>query len=87
MDRSVTRLLGWAATLQNFSVTALLAWILAITLATQGIPSGHLHFADQSPAISVSRDLGFVGIPTVVIQPSQLVSIAGSAAVLPQNRP
>lgn len=87
MDRNLTRLLGWAATLQNFGVTALVAWILAVLTATQALPGEQLHFSDQSPGIALSQDVGFVGIPTVMAQPDRAVSMAGSAAVLPQNRP
>jgi hypothetical protein len=87
MDKSLTRLLGWAATLQNFGVTALVAWVLAILTATQGLPTEHLQFSPQSSVISLSQGLGYVGMPTVAALPNPLPSMAGSAAVLPQNRP
>jgi hypothetical protein len=87
MDRNLTRLLGWAATLQDFGVTALVAWILTILTATQAFPSEQLYFGDGSPGITPSHHLGFVGIPTIMVQPDQAVSIAGSASVLPQDPP
>jgi hypothetical protein len=87
MDKNLTRLLGWAATVQNFGVTALVAWILAILMATQGFPDEHLHFGDRLPVVTLSPNLGYVGVPTVAAVPTPLSSMAGSAAVLPQNLP
>jgi hypothetical protein len=87
MDTNFTRLLGWAATLQNFGVTALVAWVLAILTATQGLPTERRHLSPQSAVISLSQGLGYVGMPTVAALPNPLPSIAGSAAVLPPNRP
>jgi hypothetical protein len=86
MDKNLTRLMGWAATLQNFGVTAVVAFVLAIAMATQGYPTEHRHFGDQS-LITLSHGLGYVGMPTVAVLPNQVISIASSAAVLPQNRP
>jgi hypothetical protein len=87
MDKNLTRLLGWAVTLQNFSVTAVVAFVLAIAMAVQGFPTEHLHFGDRSPVITLSPGLGYVGMPTVALLPNQVVPMASSAAVLPQNRP
>lgn len=87
MDKNFTRLLGWAATLQNFGVTALVAWVLAILTATQGVPTERLHLSPRSSVVSLSEGLGYVGIPTIAALPNPLPSMAGSAAVLPQNRP
>ena len=87
MDQNLTRLLGWAATLQNFGVTALVAWVLAILTATQAFPTEHSHFSPQSGVIALSPGLGYVGMPTVAVLPNPLPSMAGSATVLPQNRP
>lgn len=87
MDKNFTRLLGWAATLQNFGVTALVAWVLAILTATQGFPTERLHFSPRSSIVSLSQGLGYVGVPTIAALPNPLPSVAGSAAVLPQNRP
>lgn len=86
MDKNLTRLLGWAATLQNFGVTALVAWVLAILTATQGFPAEPPHFSPQSPVIALSQGLGYVSMPTVAALPNPLPSMAGSAAVLPRNR-
>ena len=86
MDKNLTRLLGWAATLQNFGVTALVAWVLAILTATQGFPTGLPHFSPQAPVIALSQGLGYVSMPTVAVPPTPLPSMAGSAAVLPHNR-
>lgn len=86
MDKNLTRLLGWAATLQNFGVTALVAWVLAILTATQGFPTEPPHFSPQSPVIALSQGLGYVSMPTVAVLPNPLPSMAGSAAVLPHNR-
>jgi hypothetical protein len=85
MDRDLTRLLGWAATLQNFGVTALVAWVLAILMATQGFPTERPHVSSQSPVIGLSQDLGYVSMPTVALLPNPLPTMAGSAAVLPDN--
>jgi len=87
MDKNLTRLLGWAATLQNFGVTALVAWVLAILMATQGLPTERLHFSPRLPIISFPKGLEYVGMPTVAALPNPQPSMAGSAAVLPQNRP
>jgi hypothetical protein len=87
MCKNLTRLLGWAATLQNFGVTALVAWVLAILTATQGFPTESLHFSPRSSVVSLSQGLVYVGMPTVAVLPNPLPSMAGSAAVLPQNRP
>jgi hypothetical protein len=78
---------AWAATLQNFGVTALVAWLLAILTATQGFPSEHPYFSDRPPVGTLSGSLGYVGMPTVAALPNPLPSMAGSAAVLPQGRP
>ena len=86
MDKNLTRLLGWAATLQNFGVTALVAWVLAILTATQGCPTEPSHFSPQSPVSALSQGLGYVSMPTVAVLPNSLPSMAGSAAVLPPNR-
>lgn len=86
MDKNLTRLLGWAATLQNFGVTALVAWVLAILTATQGFPTELPHFSPQSPVIALSQGLGYVSMPTVAALPDSLPSMAGSATVLPHNR-
>lgn len=86
MDKNLTRLLGWAATLQNFGVTALVAWVLAILTATQGFSTEPPHFSPQSPVIALSKGLGYVSMPTVAALPNALPSMAGSAAVLPHNQ-
>lgn len=86
MDKDFTRLLGWAATLQNFGVTALVAWVLAILTATQGFSTQPLHFSPRSSIVSLSQGLGYVGMPTMAALSNPLPSMAGSAAVLPQNR-
>jgi hypothetical protein len=86
MDKNLTRLLGWAATLQNFGVTALVAWLLAVLMATQGCPTEPSHFSRQSPVSALSQGLGYVSMPTVAVLPNSLPSMAGSAAVLPHNR-
>lgn len=86
MDKNLTRLLGWAATLQNFGVTALVAWVLAILTATQGFPTELPHVTPQSPVIALSQGLGYVSMPTVAALPNPLPSMAGSAAVLPHDR-
>lgn len=87
MDQNLTRLLGWAATLQNFGVTALVAWVLAILTATQGFPTEAPHFSPRSSVVLLSQGLGYVSMPTVALLPNPLPSMAGSAAVLPQDRP
>jgi hypothetical protein len=87
MDKNLTRLLGWATTFQNFGVTALVAWVLAILTATQGFRTENLHFSPRPSVVALSQGLGYVGMPTVAALPNPLPSMAGSAAVLPQNRP
>jgi hypothetical protein len=64
MNENVTRLLTWTATLQDFSVAALVASV--VFLGAQVPPSEHLHFEDHLPVAAISQDLGFVGIPTIV---------------------
>jgi len=80
MDNDLTRLLGWTATLQDFSVAALVTSF--VFLGTQAPASEHLHFEDHLPVAAISRDLRVVGIPTIMdISDAQVVS--GSAAILP----
>ncbi|MGE5527387.1 MAG: hypothetical protein ACM3Q9_01835 [Methanosarcina sp.] len=80
MNENVTRLLARTATLQNFGTAALVTSF--VLLGAQGSSSEHLHFEDHFPAAAISKDLGFVGIPTIM-DISHVKVVSGSASILP----
>lgn len=79
MNENVTRLLSRTATLQNFSVAALVASF--VFLGAEGSSSKQLHFEDHPAVAAIPRDLGFVGIPTIM-DTSHVHVLSGSAAIL-----
>lgn len=85
MKTELPRVLVWALTLQNVSVTAVVAWTLAVSVVADGITGEAAIATDSMPAAMISPALGFVGIPTMMAEPGSYEAISGSAAIIPAS--
>ena len=85
MASDLRKLLGWALTLFNFGVTAVVAWALALLIAAHSFQPQVARVEPFEPVGAFSSSLGFVGIPTAYIQAESLPAFAGSAAVTPNR--
>ena len=70
MTYDFSRFLGWSLTLQNFAVTALVAWALALLMLAHAAFDETVHATKPNQMAVVSHDLGFVGMATAPMQPS-----------------
>ena len=85
MTPGLERLLGWALTLFNFSVTAIVAWALALLIAANSVQPQVAQVQPLAPMGAFHSSLGFVGLPSAYLSADSLPPVAGSAVATPQD--
>ena len=84
MATDFERLLGWALTLFNFGVTAVVAWALALLIAAHTVQPQVVQVEPFAPTAGFNS-LGFVSMPTAYVPADNLPNFAGSAVVAPEG--
>lgn len=85
MNSDLEHLLGWALTAINLSVTAVVAWALALLLAASSLHTQVAHVEPPNQVVAIISGLDFVSMPTVYLPGEAPPVISGSAAVAPRN--